>query len=236
MAALDNPGFGRKPGHALRHLERNLFRGFGVAEPLSAGVTQSLGRIEVVAASSVQAEIEEIARRVKRLLVDGVPPGDVVVAFRSTAAVADRVRGVFDDFGIPVHLDAPRRLASTALVRSLLGVLRLHVEDWPYRRLLAVVGDRSLSAFELEPVAGQWPAPGAESKAVDGRTAVELCVRHAQLPAGRRALLEQVAAGLGMRAGWGRWRRKLPLGRSECWSVCGGVGWVAGAGGGWGVD
>ena len=44
----------------------------------------SLDRIHIVAASGVQAEIDEIARRVKRLLVDGVAPGDIVVAFRST--------------------------------------------------------------------------------------------------------------------------------------------------------
>jgi len=166
---------------AMAHLERNLFRTYRDVETVSAAVRDSLQQMHIVAASSVQAEIEEIARRVKQLLVDGATPSDVAVVFRSTREVADRVRQAFEDFGIPAHLDSPRRLASTPLVRRLSGVLRLHAEDWPYRRLLQVVGS------------GQW-AVGSDGGDVDVRTAVEFCVRQAQLPSGRESLLEQVAA------------------------------------------
>jgi ATP-dependent helicase/DNAse subunit B len=98
---------------AMVHLERNLFRVYGASERVTAAVKKSASCIQIIAASSEQAEIEEIARRVKELLVAGVPPGDVVVAFRSTSDVADRVRAAFADFGIPTHLDAPRKLAAT---------------------------------------------------------------------------------------------------------------------------
>ncbi|MBA4104422.1 MAG: hypothetical protein C0485_01600 [Pirellula sp.] len=166
---------------AIEHLRRNLFRSYRQLEPASAATRDSLDRIEIVAASSVRAEIEEIARRVKTLLVEGTSPSDVAVAFRSTFDVADRVRQAFDDFGIPYYLDASRRLNATPLVRSLLNVLRLEVEDWPYRRVLHVVGDRSLAWWE-------------ESKADEGsgastRGAVEWLVRQGQLPTGREALL-----------------------------------------------
>ena len=161
---------------ALEHLRRNLFRGYRQLEPVSDAARRSLDRIEIVAASSVRAEIEEIARRVKGLLVSGVKPSDVVVTFRSTFDVADRVRQAFDDFGIPFYLDASRRLNATPLVRSLVNVLRLDVEDWPYRRVLHVVGDRSLR---------WWDGAAGES----ARGGVEWLVRQGQLPDGREALL-----------------------------------------------
>ncbi len=178
------PSPSRKDWPAIRHLERNLFRAYRTLEPPKRDVVESIGRLHIVAASGVQAEIVEIARRVKRLLADGEKPTEIVVAFRSTRDVTDRVRHTFDDFGIPFRLDNERRLAATPLVRSLQNVLRLASEDWPYRTLLQVVSDRSLHIFDGE--------EGCESSRI--RQAIEMCVRYAQLPSGRRTLIGQLAA------------------------------------------
>ncbi|HEX6963402.1 MAG TPA: UvrD-helicase domain-containing protein, partial [Lacipirellula sp.] len=168
---------------ALAHLERNLFRSYADIEPLSPAAEKSLDRAQLIAASGVQAELEQIARRVKRLLLDGVPPSEIVVTFRSLHDVADRLRGVLDDFGVPAHFDAPRRLAASPLVRSLLGVIRLHAEDWPYRRLLQVIGDQSLAALDIAGGPVQWSEDGSGHQPTPARAAAEFCVRHAQLPA-----------------------------------------------------
>jgi ATP-dependent helicase/DNAse subunit B len=181
----------REEWPALEHLRRNLFRSYRQLEPVSDAARQSLNRIEIVAASSVRAEIEEIARRVKGLLVGGAAPSDVSVAFRSTFDVADRVRQAFDDFGIPYYLDASRRLNATPLVRSLLNVLRLEVEDWPYRRVLHVVGDRSLGWWDGAKEEG-GRGKGAGTASTSARGAVEWLVRQGQLPTGREALLALV--------------------------------------------
>jgi ATP-dependent helicase/nuclease subunit B len=167
---------------AIVHLERNLFRGPNEVVAPNAATRDDLDRIQIVAASGVQAELVEVAARVKRLLVAGVAPGDVVVAFRSTRDVADRVRQTFEDFGIPAFIDAAPRLAASALVRTLVAVLRLAAEDWPYRRLLEVVGNRSLTLFA---------SPEEDGEA---RRAMETCVRYAQLPEGRKPLLGQIIA------------------------------------------
>ncbi len=167
---------------ALAHLERNLFRDFGDIQPPSDAAVASLGRMQVIQASGVQAEIVAIARRVKQLLVAGAPPQDIVVAFRSLRDVADRVRHVFDDYGIPLRLAETRRLAAAPLVRSLDGVLRLAAEGWPYRRVLQAASDRSLRLFD------------AEQDPCDPRRAIETCVRYAQIASGRKALLSQLAA------------------------------------------
>lgn len=190
---------------AMDHLQCNLFRGFHDVETPAAAVRSSLDRFHVIAASSVQAEIEEIARQVKGRLLAGAAPGDVVVSFRSTRDIADRVRQTFGDYGIPTYLDAPLRLSATPLVRSLLAVVRLHAEDWPYRLLLRVIGDRALRAFDDVAPGSAGGSRGGEAQlsAVprrsrgllkeDVRAAAELCIRHAQLPAGRRTLAEQLA-------------------------------------------
>ena len=181
------------PWPALEHLQRNLFRSYRQLEPISEAARESLDRVEIIAASSMRAEIEEIARRVKGLLVSGAAPGDVVVAFRSTHDVADRVRQAFDDFGIPFVIDASRRLSATPLVRSLLNVLRLQVDDWPYRRVLQVVGDRSLRWWEG--ANGEWGMGNGE-RGGTARVGVEWLVRQGQQPTGREELLALVGEEL----------------------------------------
>ncbi len=196
------------PWAALGHLERNLFRTLRDVEPPSAAAVATAERLHIVAASGVQAEIEEIARRVKQLLIAGARPGDVVVAFRSTRDLADRIRQAFADFGVPLWLDAPRPLSAAPLVRNLQAALRLAADDWSYRRVLAVAGNESVQLFDsgwhaLRSAAGRGDVPSDSSTpfADSGsatpenlRSAIELCVRHAQLPSGKRALLEQLAA------------------------------------------
>ncbi|HYO25198.1 MAG TPA: PD-(D/E)XK nuclease family protein, partial [Lacipirellulaceae bacterium] len=170
---------------ALAHLERNLFRSYRQLEAPGPAVAATLDRFHEIAASSVQAEIAEIARRVKGLIAGGAAPADVVVAFRTTRDVAERVRQTFADYGIPYRLDHARPLAASPLLRTLTSVLRLAAEDWPYRRVLQVAGDRSLRLFDE----GRAGAPASNT-----RRAIETCVRYAQLPSGRRALMGQLTA------------------------------------------
>lgn len=167
------------PG-SLRQAERNLFR----ESPEISGLFDSLAggpkELEIVAANGEQSEIEQIAGRLKELLLDGrARPQDCLVVFRNLAVSARRVADVFDDFGIPHWIEARPRLAGSVLVRTVVSLLRLKARDWPFRLLLEVTGSRTLSAFD-EPL-GNNP-----------RACVERAIRAAQLPSGRLRLLEQV--------------------------------------------
>ncbi|MCH7752159.1 MAG: PD-(D/E)XK nuclease family protein, partial [Planctomycetes bacterium] len=169
---------------SLRRAERNLFREF--PEPLNHPVSAENGPVggpiglEIVAANGVQSEIEEIARRIKAILLDSpARPQDCVVVFRNLAASAQRVADVFDDFGLPHWIETRPRLTASALVRTAVSLLRLKTQDWPFRLLLEVTGNRTLSIFD-EPL-------GAES-----RICLERSIRAAQLPSGRQRLLEQL--------------------------------------------
>jgi ATP-dependent helicase/nuclease subunit B len=176
---------------AFAHLKRHLFRRFRDLEPPTPAAVASLDQIHIVAASGLQAEIVEIARRVKRRLAAGTPPNEIIVAFRSTHDVAERVRQVFTDYGIPFSIDAPRRLAATQLVRTLGSVLRLAADNWPYRRLLPIAGDRSIRLLDGDAELAGHTSVGYDD-AGSPRQAIELCVRHAQLANGRRPLLTQL--------------------------------------------
>lgn len=70
-------------------------------------------------------ELESIARRVKKLIVDeGVRPADIAVIFWNLTNVG----GVFRSFGIPCQLSTKRPLAETVLGRTLINLFA--ATDW----------------------------------------------------------------------------------------------------------
>jgi len=160
---------------ALAHIERELFH-----SPHDITQLDEAERIEILAGAKQIGELELVGRRIKRLLLDGVSPADVAVVFRSTATIAPLVREVFGEMGIPFSLDAAEPLETAPALRALLSLLHLHVEDWPFRRLLAVLANNY-----LEP---SWP----EWNRRRVHPAAERLIRELQIPAGRAELLRQL--------------------------------------------
>jgi len=95
--------------------------------------------VEVVAATGQLGEVEMIARRVKRLLLAGAKPEEIVVAFRSAVDYADIVEEVFSAAGLPFWNAVGDRLSQTGLIRSLFAVLKLEEDDWQFDRLMSVL-------------------------------------------------------------------------------------------------
>ena len=95
--------------------------------------------ITVLAANGATTEVDVVSQRVKSLLLDGVDPGGIVVAFRTLDGVADLVRSRFAAAGIPVWCEAGQPLLHSPMLRALFEVLRLELEDWPFERLKAVL-------------------------------------------------------------------------------------------------
>ncbi|MCG8584930.1 MAG: PD-(D/E)XK nuclease family protein [Pirellulales bacterium] len=162
---------------ALTHIERQLF-----ASPADQSSLDDPTGVEIVAASSDLGEIETIARRIKRLLLDGdggqhVAPQQIGVVFRSVAPSANLIREVFEEFGIPYSLETPRRLGDAPVMRAVMALLELAVEDWPFRALLGVFNSNYFNLVD------------SESNTV--RRSAERLIRHLQIPKSRRKLLEQ---------------------------------------------
>jgi ATP-dependent helicase/DNAse subunit B len=161
---------------AIDHLAQNIFRHPADVAPPAAEVLESLSRLEIVGAAGAQEEIVEIARRIKQRLTTGEScPGDILVIFRSLGDVAPRVREVFEQSAIPYYVETSPRLMTSSIVKTLLSLLRLETEDWPFRGVISVITNRTLRAFdELARFAADW------------------LVRDLQIAAGRQTLLDLV--------------------------------------------
>lgn len=162
---------------ALQHLADSLFQNPRNVERLS----EAAG-IEILAATGQLGEVESLAERVKRLLLDGVPPGDVVVAFRSLGEYAELVDEVFTAAGIPFWCEARRPLGRDAALKTLFSVVEMELEDWPFDRLMAVLDSHYVRAG--------WPELHGGSAA----RSVAAALRQRKLHAGRRDMLQALAA------------------------------------------
>lgn len=167
---------------AMAHLERELFK-----NPRKATTTSDNAGVTLCVAARALGEIERIAREIKSLLQGeatgaGAPPrpDEVAVVFRSLSDIAPLVREVFDEFGLPVSIEAAEPLGQSRLLAALVNVLAMVQEDWPFRRLLALV----TSAY-FQP---KWPAWRAGQAAVP----TELAIRDLQLSSGRAALVAEL--------------------------------------------
>jgi ATP-dependent helicase/nuclease subunit B len=174
---------------ALDYLAQHVFRHPQPAPP--SEVVESLEAIEIVEAAGTQDEILQLARRIKARLTspplprregpgEGSPsatkPSDIVVVFRSINEVAPRIEAVFNSFGIPYSLESNPRIARSAVFRTLTSLLQLNEDDWPFRRVVSIVTNNTLTAL---------PDPA--------RQAADWLVRDLQIATGREKLLAIVA-------------------------------------------
>lgn len=167
---------------ALAHVEAELFR--NSRQPKPAPDTSG---IEILPAARQLGEVELVAAEIKLLLTRGdeaggvVLPGDVAVVVRSLTDYAALVREVFARFGIPAAIETGRRLDEAPALAALVSLLRLDLEDWPFRRLLAVLGNNYLRPA--------WPEYSPRAVA-----ACERAIRELKRPQGRDELVYHIRA------------------------------------------
>lgn len=158
---------------ALRHAEQRIFA------DQSSSQTKPEG-LEILAAASSRQELEMVVGRIKEMLFAGkAQPEDVAIVTRNLSALAPRLEQVLDDHGIPHWIESRPRLAGTALARTLQDLLRLRLEDWPFRLLLELIGNRTLKIFD-------------EPASMRPRVCLEQTVRAAQIPSGKQRLIAQL--------------------------------------------
>lgn len=169
---------------ALAHVERELFK-----SPRRMQSAESHERIEFIAASGTVAEVEELARRVKRLIVVGddsatplrrVRPEEITIVCRSLTDNGSLLREFFTRYGIPTALESGRPLGQSPSLTALMALVKLGHDDWPFRDLLAVLG-------------GNYFRPNWQETASPGvPEATERTIRRMQVPSGRDVLLETI--------------------------------------------
>ena len=121
-------------------------------------------------------------------------PSDILVIFRSVNEAAPRIDEVFERFGIPYSIETNRRIARRPCFKPSLALLRLDQEDWPFRRVVSVITNNTLSVLEDS-----------------ARQAAEWLVRDLQVASGRQKFFDVVgrlAAQLGSEATLGDHQQK----------------------------
>jgi ATP-dependent helicase/DNAse subunit B len=174
--ACDWPALAQLEGTIFENpRQRNTGRGLGTSVPSRAA------SIEILAAARQVGEIEMIARRIKRLLVDGeARPGEIAVVFRSPRDSSELVDEVFGRLGIPVKQEAGKTLDHSPALRWLVALLQLDLDDWPFDRLLAV-----LRSNYFQPKWPEW---------CEAKVDVERAIRGLQVPRKRELLIEELGS------------------------------------------
>jgi ATP-dependent helicase/DNAse subunit B len=168
---------------AINHLEKNLFINPRTCATGSASATHAPDSqgIEILSAAKPQGEMELVGARIKRLLAEGIArPGEIAVVFRSPQDDGGLAAEVFNRLGIPVAWEMGQKLDRIPVTRALKSILQLDLDDWPFRGLLAVLGNNY-----FQPDWREWQA---------GKSAatVEKVIRNLQIPRGRKQLLDQL--------------------------------------------
>jgi len=127
------PPAGADPDSPLGFVERRLFDVEKV-EPVSGHEA-----VRLIEAPDRYREVKEVAREVKRLLLDGVLPGEIALLFRSLEPYISAVHQVFEEFEIPVLVRGGRALTQNPLVASLLRLFSLAMDDFPRRGVIATL-------------------------------------------------------------------------------------------------
>ncbi|MFQ6098319.1 MAG: PD-(D/E)XK nuclease family protein, partial [Armatimonadota bacterium] len=108
--------------------------------------------VRIIAAPGTRAEVEDVAREVKRLLLDGhAQPEDVAIVARRLDDYAQPLRDVFRDFGIPLHLSRPEPASRRPSVQVVLHLLATIAYDYRRSDVADFVRSNFVSLDALQP-------------------------------------------------------------------------------------
>ncbi|MEO0529777.1 MAG: PD-(D/E)XK nuclease family protein [Planctomycetota bacterium] len=139
--------------------------------------------IELLAGGGSQDTARRVTRRVKELLAsDAAKPRQIVLAAPRLDSVAPRYAEALAEYGVPFAIDAAPRLSTASVVQTLRDLLAYVESDGAFDRVIALLGHRSLTAFD---------EPRAAEGFAGARAATEWFVRELQVPSGRRYLLHE---------------------------------------------
>lgn len=101
--------------------------------------------IEIIPCADSVQEVETIARRVKSLLLEGIPSSEISVVYRDLSGAASALREVFAECEIPVHVLREPRLWTSSVCAWLLGLFE-SARTWERDAIVDVVDSPWFSA------------------------------------------------------------------------------------------
>ncbi|HHT9154954.1 MAG TPA: PD-(D/E)XK nuclease family protein, partial [Candidatus Tripitaka sp. YC43] len=123
-------GFQRSTSPTLRQVEKGLFN--PATEPIEAEAA-----LEVVEAADLRDEVEQIARRIYKMVSGGEAEyHDIALVFREIALYRDVIEAVFYEYNIPVRVHTRRPLIENPLVKGILSLLKVFGSAWKDEEVL----------------------------------------------------------------------------------------------------
>lgn len=150
--------------HAIQVIGERLFM-----NPRFVQTTDRADGLEIIAATGPTGEWEAVAHRIKSMLAEGVAelakldesvlttksknraktpseqprrrvrPQDIVIGLRSLSDDGPRLKAYLSSAGLPVWCEAESLFTSSPIVKAVLSVLKLELEDWSFADVLTVL-------------------------------------------------------------------------------------------------
>ncbi len=124
----------------------------------------------IAAASTLEREADEIARRILELRAEGTAFRDIGVAVRDIGTYVPLLESAFERFGVPARFYFSSPLASHPAAIFLTGIIRCALEGWDFRNTLAALrahpGWSTTAAFDRFDFAVRERMPGRGSQAL----------------------------------------------------------------------
>ncbi|MFW5708584.1 MAG: PD-(D/E)XK nuclease family protein [Chloroflexota bacterium] len=116
----------------LRHLSEQIFL------PDAAGVTSS-GGIRLIEAPGPAAETAAVLRSVKRLILDGAAPDDILIAVRDWQRYAAHFRTYMRAYNLPLVLHYGFPLGQVPIISALMHALQIAENNFRRRDVIALL-------------------------------------------------------------------------------------------------
>jgi ATP-dependent helicase/nuclease subunit B len=116
----------------LSHLVENSFR-------IQASTITADESIRLIEAPDPRQEAAAIMRHIKRRIVEGCRPDDVLVAVRDWERYGAHLAQAARDYGIPTALHYGEALGQVPVIQALIGLLELAGQDFPRRAVMDVL-------------------------------------------------------------------------------------------------
>ncbi|MEN6640891.1 MAG: PD-(D/E)XK nuclease family protein [Armatimonadia bacterium] len=150
----------------LQHLLDNLFL-------LKPEATDPSDNLQLLAAPGVLAEVREIMREVKTILLDGTRPGDIGLIFRSLDEYRRPLQETAREMGLPLLLRGKETLSTRPSVQVVLDLLQVIRGDYRQADVVKLLKSNfiSLEALQdgepVQPEDVEWVA--CEARIIAGR-------------------------------------------------------------------
>ncbi len=142
------------PPAAIRHLLQNLWR--LQSPPFNKDTGEA---VQLLAAPGIMAEVREILRDVKKLLLKGVPPEDICLIFRSLEAYRRPLLEAAQEYGVPLAMPGAAPLATRPSVQAVIDLLHIVLNDYARQDVVKFL---SSNFVDMSCLQGQNEALSAE--------------------------------------------------------------------------